>query len=68
MAATAPFGISNSQEDDITFTKDWCRAFKKLMTKTCVDLINEINAGPKLEQYGRSVFVIEEGWNLPMTF
>jgi hypothetical protein len=70
MAATAPAGISNSREDGDTFTQDLCKSFEKLSTKKqfiCFDLMDDINAGPEREQYGR-VFVLQEGWNLSITF
>ncbi|KAN0081968.1 hypothetical protein V8E54_003266 [Elaphomyces granulatus] len=66
----APAGISNSRMDGDTFTQDLCKSFEKLSTKkqfTCFDLMEEINAGPERKQYGR-VFVLQEGWNLPITF
>jgi hypothetical protein len=69
MAATAPAGIS-SREDGETFTQYLCKSFEKLSTRkqfTCFDLMDEINVGPEREQYGR-VFVLQEGWNLSITF
>jgi len=70
MAATAPSGISNARVDGITFTQDLCEAFRKLAAErefTSFDLMNEINAGPRVDQFGR-VFVLQEGWDLPITF
>jgi len=71
MAATSPGGISNARVDGDTFTQDWCKAFDKLSAGgdpfTCYDIINEVNSGLKIEQYGR-LFVLQEGWDLPITF
>jgi len=51
--------------------QDWCKAFDKLSAGgdpfTCYDIINEVNSGLKIEQYGRR-FVLQEGWDLPITF
>jgi hypothetical protein len=66
MAATSPGGISNAKVDG-----DRCKAFDKLSAGgdpfTCYDIINKVNSGLKIEQYGR-LFVLQEGWDLPITF
>jgi hypothetical protein len=71
MAATARKGISNSREDGWTFTRHWCQPFTKLLdlgkSFTCDDIIKDINPDPELEQFP-SMFVLREGWDLPITF
>jgi hypothetical protein len=71
MATTACKGISNSREDGQTFTQHWCEAFTKLLEIgepfTCNDIIKVITPNPELEQFP-SMFVLHEGWDLPITF
>ncbi|KIL66092.1 hypothetical protein M378DRAFT_430054 [Amanita muscaria Koide BX008] len=72
MAATARKGISNSGKDGRTFTQHWCEAFTKLLEIgkpfTCDDIIKDITPrDSELEQFP-SMFVLREGWDLPITF
>jgi hypothetical protein len=58
MAATSPNGISNSRKDGYTFTQYFCDPFRKLLNIgekfTCADIMSEINAHPKQDQYGQA--------------
>jgi hypothetical protein len=54
-AATSPNGIS---KDGYTFTQYFCDPFRKLLNIgekfTCADIMSEINAHPKQDQYGQA--------------
>jgi hypothetical protein len=71
MAVTAPKGLSNRRMDGHTFTMHWCEAFTRLMDIgepfTCDDLITDIKSHTELEQFP-SLFLLHEGWDLPITF
>ena len=71
IAATAHKGISNSREDGQPFRQHWCEAFIKLLEVrtplTCGNIIKEIIPNSELEQFP-SMFVLCEGWDLPITF
>jgi hypothetical protein len=64
-------GLSNSREDGDTFTQDLSKSFVRLAAEkkqfTTFDLMDAINALSGIEQYGK-VFVLQEGWKLPVTF
>ncbi|KAF8224179.1 hypothetical protein L208DRAFT_1312872 [Tricholoma matsutake] len=71
MAATACKGISNLRRDGWTFMQHWCEAFSRHLEMgkpfTCDDIVKDITPNPELEQIP-SMFVLCEGWNLPITF
>ncbi|KAF8348863.1 hypothetical protein F5887DRAFT_539027 [Amanita rubescens] len=71
VAATARKGISNSREDGRTFTQHWCEAFTRLLEMgepfTCDDIVKGITPDSKLGQFP-AMFVLREGWDLPITF
>ena len=69
VAGTARKGVTNS--DGRTFTEHWCAAFNKLLDTgksfTSQDIIRNINSDSELEEFP-SLFVLLEGWDLPITF
>ena len=71
MAATARKGISNSRKDGRTFTQHWCEAFTRRLEMgkpfTCADIVKDIIPDSELEKFP-SMFVLREGWDLPITF
>ena len=71
MAATARKGVCNSRKDGRIFTQHWSDAFIKLLEIgkpfTCDEIIKDITPDSELEQFP-SMFVLREGWDLPITF
>ena len=71
MAATSPSGISNSRKAGQTFTQHWCQALDKFLRLgqpfDCNQIKEEVNTNRDLEQYP-AVFVLREGWGVPITF
>lgn len=69
VAGAARKGVTAS--DGRTFTEHWCAAFNKLLDAgksfTSEDIIKNINSDSELEQFP-SLFVLLEGWDLPITF
>jgi hypothetical protein len=71
MAATSDGGLSNQRVDGPTFTMNWCAAFDKFFDAgkpfSCDEIVEEVNSTINLEQYS-AIFVVREGWGIPITF
>ena len=62
---------SRMASDGRSFTQHWCAAFNKLLDTgrpfVSEDIKNNINSDPYLKPFP-SLFVLREGWDLPITF